>query len=296
RCFLGKISGPMHPGKYLFTLQHDYRNGEFPQIGSAVVEVPTDKKPDVLQITLNSGSVGEQPVRERPSKVTYETDIQRGSREAKALAKQRLAAFAAHTEWVKIIFDDLASEGNETAQDALPELEQFILQLGVNEEKFDLNESMAKLKQIREKVTYLSPRGLPPVVDEKEARALLKKASHLTIYGEGRSESDQLVTLFSEVSDKKQLDEVVRAVDRAILVEDNEDSESFYWFGGCGCGHPYTVEIDEEAYFTVFERLLVCRYGLSYDEVRDNDESLFYVFGRILQKYGAEYDPEDKTE
>ena len=295
RSVLGKILGPMHPGKYLFTVQHDYRNGEFPLIGSAVVEVPAGKKPDVLHITMNSGSVGEQTVRERPSKVTYETDIQRGSREAKALAKQRRAAVLMYAEIVKSEFDDLAEEGHEAAQDALPELEQFIQQLGVYEEEFDLNESITRLKQIREKVTYLSPRGLPPVVDEKETRALLEKAKHLTIYGEGGSESDEFVPLFAEVSDKKLLNEVVRAFNTANFVEDEELSEGLYWFGRCGCGYPYIVEIDEEAYVTFMGRLLVCRYGLSYHEVRDDDESLFYVFGRILQKYGAEYDPEDKT-
>jgi hypothetical protein len=144
-------------------------------------------------------------------------------------------------------------------------------------------------------VTYLSPRGLPPVVDEKETRALLEKAKHLTIYGEGGSESDEFVPLFAEVSDKKLLNEVVRAFNTANFVEDEELSEGLYWFGRCGCGYPYIVEIDEEAYVTFMGRLLVCRYGLSYHEVRDDDESLFYVFGRILQKYGAEYDPEDKT-
>ncbi|MBN2686042.1 MAG: hypothetical protein JXR40_12235, partial [Pontiellaceae bacterium] len=298
RCFLGKISGPMHPGKYLFTLQHDYRNGEFSLIGSAVVEVPADKKPDVLHITLNSGSVGEQPVREKPSKVTYETDIQRGSREAKALAKQRRAAVLMYAEIVKSEFDDLAEEGHEAAQDALPELEQFIQQLGVYEEEFDLNESITRLKQIREKVTYFSPRGLPPVVGEKEARALLSKASHLTIYGIGENESDELVTLIAEVSDKKQLVQVFDIFNSAKFEKDEQLSEGLYWFGGLG-SYPYIIEIDEEAYVEVFERLLVCRFGMSYDEIRDDDdgsESLYFMLGQVLEKYGTEYDPEDKTE
>jgi hypothetical protein len=178
----------------------------------------------------------------------------------------------------------------------LPELEQFINQLGVYEEDLDLAASMTKLRQIREKVTYLSPRGFPPVVDEKEARALLSKASHLTIYGEGRNESDELVTLFAEVSDKKLLREVVRAVNTANFVEDEELSEGLFWFGGIGGGYPYIVEIDEEAYVTVFGRLLVCRYGLSYDEVREDDKFLYFVLDQMLEKYDTEFNTEEKPE
>ncbi len=90
RFYSGKILGPMHPGKYLFSVRYNRDVNDYAPIGSVVVEVPEDKNPEEIAISLNSVCNGDTVVRDAPRKVIYETDQEQNVREDKVRAKRKM--------------------------------------------------------------------------------------------------------------------------------------------------------------------------------------------------------------